>query len=659
MSSIRYRAEIDGLRAIAVLSVVLYHARLTFIPGGFVGVDIFFVISGFLITSILYREMADRDFAISAFYERRVRRLLPALFAVIIVSGIVSWFVLLPDALKDFGESAVWTMLFVSNVFFWLRTGDYFNAPAETKPLLHTWSLGVEEQFYIFFPIFLLIVMRLFHRRAFAPTIIATFLVSFAVSIWAVRHTPVAAFYLAPSRAWELMLGAILALPIVPELKHEKLQELASAIGLVLIVLSVGLITSSTPFPGLTAMVPCLGAALIIYANGSGSTWTGRWLAMRPVVFVGLISYSLYLVHWPVFVFYKYVKVSPLTATDTAICLAASLGLAVLSWRYVERPFRKRSLGWTRVQIFSYAATGMLFIALAGGSAVWLKGMPGRLPENVVSLLDLNVGDRRVCHDALRLSQDELCVRGAEGQSPTFILVGDSHAGAMAPALFKAAEHVGHAGFQFTQPGYNPSIGYVKWGEPEKFRVLNRRLVAFLTAHEEVRQVFVVVYWFQAVEGNRYISSDGDLVSGKEAVSAGLKTLVSAFPDRQFVLFQAPPHSPEYGYDIEARRRLFNATIEQSVSRADYLSMRKGYQAILDMLAKSPNVSLIDPIDVYCGSRDCPGILNGEILYRDDNHLSVTGAYRITPLFEKFWNEAEATPGSEAQVSNPSSFNSR
>ncbi|MGB5094017.1 MAG: acyltransferase, partial [Parvibaculum sp.] len=138
MSSIRYRAEIDGLRAIAVLSVVLYHARLTFIPGGFVGVDIFFVISGFLITSILYREMADRDFAISAFYERRVRRLLPALFAVIIVSGIVSWFVLLPDALKDFGESAVWTMLFVSNVFFWLRTGDYFNAPAETKPLLHT-----------------------------------------------------------------------------------------------------------------------------------------------------------------------------------------------------------------------------------------------------------------------------------------------------------------------------------------------------------------------------------------------------------------------------------------------------------------------------------------------------------------------------------------
>ncbi len=331
------RADIDGLRALAVVPVVLYHFHVAPFGGGYVGVDVFFVISGFLITGLIHAEMRSGEYSLAAFYERRARRILPALFAVVAAAAVAALFLLFPADLRRFGESVAATALFVSNFDFWQQSG-YFDAGAEAKPLLHTWSLAVEEQFYLLFPL-LLGLFRSAGRRGLLLLAGGLALASFGFGLWAVRAYPAMAFYLAPARVWELMLGAILALAEVPR-PPRWIAEALSLLGLALLAVAVFAFSPDTPMPGANALLPCLGAALLIYANGAGDTLAARGLSLRPMVFAGLISYSLYLWHWPVFVFARYLRVAPLGAAETLALIALSVGLAVLSWRFVERPFR-------------------------------------------------------------------------------------------------------------------------------------------------------------------------------------------------------------------------------------------------------------------------------------------------------------------------------
>ena len=640
MSVLKYRAEIDGLRAIAVGAVVLYHAGVPLIHGGFVGVDIFFVISGYLITGILHREMSESSFSFGSFYERRIRRLLPALFTVIVATGIVGWFVLLPEDFATFGSSVIATLLFFANIFFWYQSSNYFDAPAHLKPLLHTWSLGVEEQFYILFPIFLWLVMRFLPRQALPALIITGFLASFALSLWGVANTPVAAFYLLPTRAWELLMGSALALGIVPAISLAWLRESIAAAGLLLIALSIYFIVPEMPFPGWAALPSCLGAAAIIYANTNGTTLAGTLLSLRPVVFIGIISYSLYLVHWPVFVLVGYAAIDPLEPMTIVLCLLASFVLAIMSWRYIERPFRgKCGFLPTRKQIFAAAAGGMLMLGAGAAVIDSLEGLPRRMPDDVARVLVKRqyFGDERHCHMARLRSDDELCARGAPDAPVTFMLVGDSHGGAMAPGIFAAAKEAGKSGLQFTEPGYSPTIGYIKWGEPDKFRILNKRIVEFLRKRDDIEDVFVVVFWRQAVEQNTYWNAAGERVDGTVAVTRGLSALVEMFPERRFILVQAPPVWRNYGYHVEARRRLFGASLEQSFPRADYEEMRSRYATIFAELGKRPNVAVLDPADIYCDAETCPGVSDGTLLYFDTNHISASGARRIVPAFLEFW----------------------
>lgn len=639
-----YRKDIDGLRAVAVSAVVLYHAGVPLVHGGFVGVDIFFVISGYLITGILYREMSERRFSLASFYERRVRRLLPALFAMIVVTGVVSWFVLLPADFATFGRSVVATLLFAANLFFWRESNDYFDAPAHMKPLLHTWSLGVEEQFYILFPLFLLLAMRFLPWRALPVLLVAGFVGSFALSVWGVANAPVATFYLLPTRAWELLAGAVLGIGMVHSIKSGWLRESSAVFGFLLIALSIYLVTPETPFPGWAALPSCLGAVLIIHANTGGRTVVGALLSQRPIVFIGLISYSLYLAHWPIFVLAGYAAIEPLGAAEIALCLLASFGLAVLSWRYVERPFRGTTQGFLgRKQVLAAAGLGMLALSLGGSVLTLSGGLPQRMSEDVLQVLDVRqyVGDERDCHMALRHKDDELCVRGASNARETFMLLGDSHAGAIAPGLFAAAREAGRAGLQFSEPGYGPTIGFLKWGETDKFRILNERLVNLLRQRERIKEVFIVVYWHQAIVDNRYWDEAGDLVDGKTAMSEGLRRLAKMFPTRNFVLVHAPPRGSGYGYHIEARRRLFGVPVSQAVPRAEYLEFRRSYEDILKEAAELPNVEVIDPVDLYCSVDVCPGLLDGTLLYRDDNHLSAFGSRQLVPSFLEFWSGQE------------------
>lgn len=300
-STTSYRSDIDGLRAVAVLPVVLYHSGLTVFSGGFVGVDIFFVISGYLITNIIWTEIRSSDFSILRFYERRARRILPALFVVILATLVAGSIWSLPQQLAGIGASSAAAVLSVSNFYFWSQSG-YFSPHAEMLPLLHTWSLGVEEQFYLIFPL----GMVLLHRLKLNPPMVIAVAIAplFAVGVYLSYTMPAVSFYLLPARAWELLIGAVLALGIVPKVHNRSLREAMGIGGLSIIGLAIFMIDPQMRFPGFVALAPCIGAAALIH-SGHVPTVASRLLSVRPMVFVGLISYSLYLWHWPLLAFTK------------------------------------------------------------------------------------------------------------------------------------------------------------------------------------------------------------------------------------------------------------------------------------------------------------------------------------------------------------------
>ncbi|GIU34769.1 acyltransferase [Shewanella schlegeliana] len=351
----RYRAEVDGLRALAVIPVILFHAGFSQFSGGFVGVDVFFVISGYLITSIILTELERDKFSIINFYERRARRILPVLFFVMLVCIPFAWLWLMPLDLQDFFQSIIAVSTFSSNILFWLES-DYFDTAAELKPLLHTWSLAVEEQYYIFFP---LLLMALWGRgrQVILGALAIIFLLSLSLAQWAAYNAPTANFYLLPTRGWELLIGVFAAFFLnqpLPKWMSPKLNNLLSSFGLLLILFSVFIFDASIPFPSVYALVPTVGTVLIILFAQEG-TLAQRFLSYKLFVGVGLISYSAYLWHQPVFAFVKYRSFTePSVYLMLSLCVGIAL-LSYLSWRFVEIPFRNKQ-AYSRRFIFSSGA---------------------------------------------------------------------------------------------------------------------------------------------------------------------------------------------------------------------------------------------------------------------------------------------------------------
>ena len=336
VAPLHYRADIDGLRAVAVIPVVLFHAGVPGFGGGFVGVDIFFVISGFLITSIIASEIDTGRFSIARFYQRRIRRIFPALIVVMAFSILAGFLLLTPGDLLTLGESVIATSLFVSNIFFW-QHASYFAAPLHENPLLHTWSLSIEEQFYLFYPLFLYVISRLW-RPGRNILVLLGCLASFGLCAVLVYYKQSAAFYLGPTRAWELLVGGLIALGAIPRARSPLTANGTAVAGLVLIGLSVFFYSATTRFPGLTALPPVLGAALIIWGGQHQNTIVHRLLSTDPFTLVGKASYSLYLWHFPLFAFSSYVKVKELGAVPIVALCALSFLLSLVSLYFVERP---------------------------------------------------------------------------------------------------------------------------------------------------------------------------------------------------------------------------------------------------------------------------------------------------------------------------------
>jgi len=445
----KHRSEIDGLRAIAVIPVILFHAGFELFSGGYVGVDIFFVISGYLITRILLDEIERGDFSILRFYERRARRILPALFVVMAACIPFAWMWMMPDQLRDFGRSVVTVVLFVSNFLFWREEGGYFAAAAELKPLLHTWSLAVEEQYYLFAPLTLAFMWR-YGRRVVFWTTVALAIASLLLTEWGWRYAPVANFYLTPFRIWELLAGSICAFLAAGRLPRP--SNALSALGLALIVFAIFRFDSSTPFPSLYGLIPVGGTVLIVMFARQG-TLVARLLSTRPLVGIGLISYSAYLWHQPLFAF---ARLRSMAAPPEGLMLALaalSLVLAYVSWRFVEQPFRKGArkgvppLLPARRAVFAASAGVGLVLAAAGAYGSVSGGAPWRLPQPapgsraealLATLRNQPMGTRCWLLKGITEVGDRpvLCpIFEPENPQGRLLVVGDSHSMALLPAF--------------------------------------------------------------------------------------------------------------------------------------------------------------------------------------------------------------------------------
>jgi peptidoglycan/LPS O-acetylase OafA/YrhL len=483
---IKYRPDIDGLRALSIVLVLMFHLKVGFTKGGFVGVDVFFVISGFLITGIILKDAEAGRFSFRHFYERRVRRIFPALFAMFAASSIAALVVLYPPELKDYGRSLASAVLFVANMFFYGERG-YFAAGTDILPLHHTWSLAVEEQFYLLFPILLLPLSRL-SRSILNLSIVTLAILSFCLSLYFMSTDRDAAFYLIFPRAWELATGALLATGAVSPISSRRVRELASTAGLIAILTAGGAFNKTVPFPGWSALVPCLGAALIIHAGQERDTSVYRLLSHPWIVLVGLASYSIYVWHVPIIVFYRMEFNLYLTDFDRVLLAVCCLAAGFLSWRFIERPFRYG--GWlpARRPLFQAATVAMVACLAVGATFVAGKGFETRFPADVRQLAAFveqpypekrPVVDRGHCFVTRELSRTEGIDPRCFTLDPTkknYLLIGDSF-----------ADHY-HRGFEDMFPQLNLLIATASGckpllrdvGAPRCRKVMNEVFYRFL-----------------------------------------------------------------------------------------------------------------------------------------------------------------------------------
>ncbi|MFB0872855.1 MULTISPECIES: acyltransferase family protein [unclassified Sphingobium] len=604
-----YRRDMDGLRALAILPVLLFHAHVPGFSGGYVGVDIFFVISGYLITAILAREIDAGCFSLLRFYERRFRRIVPALALMILVVLACAAWLYFPGDLEGVPRSALAATFFASNLWFFTDTG-YFAGGADVKPLLHTWSLAVEEQYYIGFPLLLMLLAAHAPRwRTAAVASIAA--LSLALAILLQRDTSGFTFYLLPTRAWELLAGALLALGAVPTVTPRWAREAVAWSGLLAIALAVALYDRTTIFPGLAALPPVLGAAALIHA--APGTSAARLLSLRPLVGIGLISYSLYLWHWPLIVFTEYATDMALAGLTRIMVIAAALIAAILSWRYVERPFRD-SAAVSRRAIFALTAAAMATLSLASLALLAKGGWPARFAPSVLAQMagqqDI-APTRKLCHDT-HMRAATPCTLGA-AVKPSAMLWGDSHGVELAYALSLKAGSQGWALVQRTTSSCPPVLGYE--ATDPRCAAANRAAFAAIRADPAIRRVYLAGFWANGrFDDPAFVAKLDQTIAAIRALGRDV-VLIGPVPPQPFDVPRRLAHLAQAGHLAQA----------QGVDRAT-LNARTVHLRALFRAWQARGVPLIDPAAALCDAGGCAIAHDGKPLYFDSHHLSIAGA---------------------------------
>jgi len=644
----KYRAEIDGLRAIAVIPVILFHAGFEYFSGGFVGVDIFFVISGYLITTIILSEKEKGIFALANFYERRARRILPALFFVMLVSLPFAWLWLLPYYMKDFSKSLVGVSLFSSNILFW-RGAGYWGSAVELKPLLHTWSLAVEEQYYIFFPLFLMLMWR-FRKRWILGSFIVIAAISLFISEWGAYNNPSANFFLLPTRGWELAIGACIAFYFLYKkevthtvLSHSLVAEALGLAGLLMIGYAVFVFDETTPFPGFYALMPTVGAGLIIIFS-SADTLVGRILGTKLLVGIGLISYSAYLWHQPLLVFSRHA--SPTEPSDLVIATMAALSfpLAYLSWRFVEKPFRKKGVFGSKA-VFTYSVIGSVTFVAIGMVGVVTNGFNGRPTQSQITLnsiehkLKVNHGLSEACEGQFTLSAD--CRTSDE---PEIILWGDSFAMHLVEGIL--ASNSNAKIIQMTKSGCGPFFDVAPANGPYYSVSWAKGCLEFTgKVREWLKENTSVKYAVLSSPFAQYISENSKLLSRHggilpASISSAAKEFEKTLVELKNMGITPIVFSPPPANSVNLGRCLAKADWRGGDKNVcdfgvgEISGIRVNANRLLNLIKNTSTVIHLD--ELICDALLCKTHFDSIYLFRDGEHLSYEGSAALGKKYDFF-----------------------
>ncbi len=663
-----YRPDIDGIRSIAVLSVVFFHAGVPLLTGGFTGVDIFFVISGYLIGGHIFSELSAGSFSFLRFYQRRAKRILPAFYGVLLFTIVAAMLLMSPHEAATYGLTAVAATLSMANMAFWYNT-NYFQTYTNLYPLLNTWSLGVEEQFYLVIPLLMVLLARV-RRNLVLSAILVVCILSFLLAWHELVLYPKNVFYLLPERAWELGVGVALGvfeLTRKPLSLPAPLTHLAGTVGVILIVAPMFLLNARSVFPGPGALASVLGTALIIAVPGC---WINRWvLSLPPLVFIGRISYSLYLWHWPLLSFLRLASGDRLPPWAASLAVAASLTASILSYYVIEQPFR-RSTRPPRPLLIRYAIVSLFIVAISAG--VWLSGgVPQRFPQ----VAQFDYASQSLKRASCMGASDKLILSppcyDASDQRPAVALWGDSHSAALAPGMRSLANSQGYGFIQLSGPGCAPLTGAANYLPDNPHAVLdcleyNRRALEFLKANTHVRIVFLIGSWaasFHLDPVDRWLVTgpaherdvptlDREESLFRESLAATIQGLQQAGKQvvvmKDVPLFDSDPLMQIRTARIPARRML--AQWMQSTDANDTGFAPLGFTASVNIANTQletvvsrfdgKNVKIIDLSPEFCqkSGGQCAYRLGDRLLYCDVQHLTPDGAqyalrdYRIPAL---------------------------
>lgn len=661
VARMNYETELDGIRALAVMGVLLFHLGVSFMSGGFTGVDTFFVLSGYLITAIISRDMLGNRFSFMNFYLRRARRLLPSLFVVIMVCYVISFVLLSPDHLKSFARSSFHAVLSVSNFNFWLESG-YFDSSKYTKPLLHTWSLGVEEQFYFIWP--LMLAALAFVKKLTLKIIFMTVFVilGFLASLYAMQHIPSAVFYLSPFRAWQFAAGGLLALVLHGnggegrsfELPHA-LAALVTLSGLVMTVYGFVAIQSNN-FPGFVALIPTFGALLMVLG---GMNPLSKLILSNPVSrFFGRLSYSLYLTHWPIIVFWRYYTNSPLSPVEMVLVSALSIGTAFLLYRFVEtrlrKPWGRGDVATEKFAVPAGIATAMCALMLISVYPWVQNGWNWRLSKDSQALIvEAAKGERVKCDMRAIKGVGKSCHFGTKKRTADYVLIGDSHSAALAKGLNAYAQETNRMGIRLSKPGTLPllkgrTFDSGKLSErffDDEFKWLARSKVETVIIHGRFSMSWETtnpknqkqnVTKYVGLKNEPYPTTKKQsqayfkkaLGNTLRQLSKSKKTvvLVGAIPFQGVNLAQCI-NRPEWLISAEA---LIQSC--QGFSKDDALERMSGVNQVLKEAAEKAGVIWVDPTPIFCPqeAQNCHRVVDGKLLYKDDDHLTAFGASFLT-----------------------------
>lgn len=640
----KFYPEIQGLRAVSIIAVILFHFGIHILPGGYIGVDIFFVISGFLITKMIAYEIERGSFSLSKFYKNRVVRLLPNLFLMVVATVVISYFVLKPYDFFQYGKSLQFSAVYLTNMVF-ARQQGYFDMSRDAKPLLHTWSLSIEEQFYLLFPLLLILLYKLRSHR------IAVLLVIALASLWVrfsyiQQHLPTEGFFSFAGRVWEFVVGALIAL--LPATLRDRLSnnEALSLFGLLLIFASLLFLDEGVPYSGLLLIIPCLATAMIIIS--SHGTRSGRLLSGKYLVFIGGLSYSLYLWHWPLIVWLHNADLAINRHLLTLILILLTGAVSFVAWRYVEEPFRRNRERFSG-RFIAVSTLGFAIFCISVGGFIYAKdGLENRFPNWVAVKKNISNFDFRAATGTqIRYTSDcsinadvqsvlRSCAFGDLNSNNRFLVLGDSHTAAWYPAFQAAAEAKHLQGVLATLPGCPPLFAISSFDGAKDICAKDfDENIGALVATKQFSKVYLVAFWSMYSEGDpnnqpsHFISdaqtTSHDSAESQRVMDAHLQSTIRHLQALgiEVILVHSVPTLPKVIQDLPDD---YSQTLAH---------LHRQNRFMIDFVrnhGERLGFTVLDPTDIFCGTGSCVTRHNGNVLYVDNNHISPAGASILVPL---------------------------